>query len=62
VARYLKSGGVFGLWLNEREDHRFTERLGSVFAAAWAEPVAVDNPLTGQPFNQTVYLACKGDA
>jgi hypothetical protein len=61
VTRYLKPGGVFGLWSNEREDPRFTERLGSVFAAAWAEPVTFDNPLTGQPFTQTVYLARKGD-
>lgn len=62
VARYLKPGGVFGLWSNEREDPRFTDRLGAVFAAAWAEPVTFDNLLTGQPFTQTIYLARKEDA
>ena len=62
VARYLKPGGVFGLWSNEREDRHFTDRLGAVFAAAWAEPVTFDNPLTGAPFTRTVYLARKADA
>lgn len=62
LARHLKPGGVFGLWSNERADARFTDRLGAVFAAAWAEPVTFANPLTGAPFTQTVYLARKADA
>lgn len=62
AARHLKPGGILGLWSNEREDRRFSDRLASVFAQAWAEPVTFDNPLTGRPFTQTVYLARKARA
>jgi spermidine synthase len=57
LARNLKSGGVFGLWSNERPDAAFTARLAKVFAEAWAEPVTFQNPLQDRPFTQTVYLA-----
>ncbi len=57
LAVHLKPGGIFGLWSNDRPDAAFTERLASVFAEAWAEPVTFDNPLQGRPFTQTVYLA-----
>jgi len=57
LARHLKPGGVFGLWSNEATEPRFLDRLGTAFADAWAEPVVFDNPLTGRPFTQTVYLA-----
>lgn len=57
LGRHLKPGGIFGLWSNEVPDERFLERLRAAFAEAWAEPVTFDNPLTGQPFTQTVYLA-----
>ena len=57
LARHLVPGGVFGLWSNERADPRFLARLREVFATARAEPVTFDNPLTGRPFTQTVYLA-----
>jgi spermidine synthase len=57
LARHLRPGGVFGLWSNETPDHAFTERLASVFAEAWAEPVTFHNPLQDRPYTQTVYLA-----
>ena len=57
LARYLKPGGVFGLWSNDRPDERFTDRLASVFSSAKAEPVTFRNPLQGRDFTQTVYLA-----
>ena len=57
LKRHLKPGGIFGLWSNEAADARFLNRLGAAFAEAWAEPVTFDNPLTGKPFTQTVYLA-----
>ncbi len=57
LKRHLKPGGIFGLWSNERTDQRSLDRLGEAFPDAWAEPVTFDNPLTGQPFTQTVYLA-----
>ena len=57
LAGHLKPGGAFGLWSNAATDARFLARLGDAFAEAWAEPVTFDNPLTGRPFTQTVYLA-----
>ncbi len=57
LAGKLKPGGVMGLWSDALEDAGFTERLGKVFAEAWAEPVTFHNPLQDKPFTQTVYLA-----
>lgn len=57
LKRHLKPGGIFGLWSDKVADQRFLERLGAAFPKAWAEPVTFDNPLTGVPFTQTVYLA-----
>ncbi|MCM2561687.1 hypothetical protein M8756_04720 [Lutimaribacter sp. EGI FJ00015] len=57
LKRYLKPGGVFGLWSDKVTDQRFLDRLRAAFPEAWAEPVTFDNPLTGKPFTQTVYLA-----
>ncbi|OCW58559.1 spermidine synthase [Hoeflea olei] len=60
LSAHLKPGGVFALWSDARPDPAFTERLASVFAEARAEPVTFPNPLTHQPFTQTVYVARKG--
>lgn len=57
LKRYLKPGGIFGLWSDKVTDQRFLDQLGSAFIECWAEPVTFDNPLTGKPFTQTVYLA-----
>lgn len=57
LAAHIKPGGIFGLWSNAIPDTRFTDRLSSVFAHAWAEPVTFHNPLQNKPFTQTVYLA-----
>lgn len=57
LASHLHPGGVFGLWSNAKADAAFTDRLASVFAEAWAEPVTFHNPLQDRPFTQTVYLA-----
>ena len=62
LVRFLKPGGVFGLWSNEGTDAAFLDRLATAFDAAWAEPVSFDNPLTGRPFTQTVYLARSAEA
>ncbi|MEC5383921.1 spermidine synthase [Aurantimonas sp. C2-6-R+9] len=61
LAAHIKPGGVFGLWSNDKPDQSFTERLASVFAEAWAEPVTFHNPLQDRPFTQTVYLARTAD-
>ncbi|MCT7373695.1 spermidine synthase [Chelativorans salis] len=60
LSAHIKPGGVFGLWSNDRPDQSFVDRLGSVFAEAWAEPVTFYNPLQDRPFTQTVYLARTG--
>ncbi len=57
LKHHLKPGGIFGLWSDKTADPRFLERLNAAFPKAWAEPVTFDNPLTGRPFTQTVYLA-----
>jgi len=57
LQRFLKPGGVFGLWANDPPDERFLTRLRACFAEAWAEPVTFDNPVTEQRFTQAVYLA-----
>lgn len=59
LAAHLRSGGVFGLWSNERPDGAFTARLAQVFTQARAEAVTFHNPLQDKPFTQTVYLANK---
>ncbi len=59
LAAHLRSGGVFGLWSNERPDAAFTARLAAVFANARAEEVTFHNPLQDKPFTQTIYLANK---
>ena len=59
---HLRPGGVFALWSNEPPDPAFTQRLGSVFATAWAEPITFDNPLQGRPFTQSVYLALASES
>lgn len=59
LAAHLHPDGVFGLWSDALPDEAFTERLGSVFAHARAEPVTFHNPLRNKPFTQTVYLARK---
>lgn len=57
LAAHLRTGGVFGLWSNERPDDAFTAHLGHAFANARAEKVTFHNPLQDKPFTQTVYLA-----
>lgn len=57
---HLKTGGVFGLWSNERPEETFTSRLKSVFGDVQAREVTFDNPRqAGREFTQTVYLGRK---
>jgi spermidine synthase len=62
LAAHIKPGGIFGLWSNDLPNPAFTNKLASIFAAAWAEPVTFHNPLQNRPFTQTVYLACTAAA
>lgn len=57
LASHLLPSGVFGLWSNELPDDGFTGRLAAVFGSARAETVTFPNPLQGNEFTQTIYLA-----
>ncbi len=57
VQRFVKPGGIVGLW----SDEAITALLGQAFDAAWAEPVVFANPLQdGREVTQAVYLGRKG--
>jgi len=61
VQRFLKPGGVVGLWSDEAPDAAITALLAAAFDEAWAEPVVFANPLQdGREFTQAVYLGRKG--
>lgn len=59
VASQLHPHGIFGLWSDDEPDPVITERLASVFADAWVEPITFNVPMREKPFTQTVYLARK---
>ena len=60
LQRFLKPGGVVGLWSDEAPDEAITALLGAAFAEAWAEPVVFANPLQdGREITQAVYLGRK---
>lgn len=61
VQRFVKPGGIVGLWSDEAPDEAITALLGQTFDAAWAEPVVFANPLQdGREVTQAVYLGRKG--
>ncbi|AQQ03625.1 spermidine synthase [Roseibium algicola] len=61
VQRFVKPGGIVGLWSDEAPDEAITTLLGQAFDAAWAEPVVFANPLQdGREVTQAVYLGRKG--
>lgn len=55
----LAPGGVFALWSDDRPEQPVTDRLAGALGAAEAVPVTFDNPYTGAPFTQTVYVATR---
>ncbi|WP_346915523.1 spermidine synthase [uncultured Roseibium sp.] len=60
LQRFLKPGGVVGLWSDEPPDEAITSLLGTTFAEAWAAPVVFANPLQdGREVTQAVYLGRK---
>jgi len=60
IQRFLKPGGVVGLWSDEAPDDAITGLLMTAFAKAWAEPVVFANPLQdGREVVQAVYLGRK---
>lgn len=60
VQRFVKPGGIVGLWSDEAPDEAITALLGQAFDAAWAEPVVFANPLQdGREVTQAVYLGRK---
>ncbi|MCV0425926.1 MAG: spermidine synthase [Roseibium sp.] len=60
LQRFLKPGGVVGLWSDEAPDKAITALLDEAFEDAWAEPVVFENPLQdGREVTQAVYLGRK---
>jgi len=57
LARFLRPGGVFGLWSNDPPDGAFVEVLRAAFARAEATTVDFDNPYTGGRASCTIYRA-----
>ena len=57
VRSLLYDGGVFGVWSDRPPDTSFVSRLSGVFSSADAHPVTIENPLLGDRYTQTVYLA-----
>ncbi|MGX1498786.1 spermidine synthase [Labrenzia sp. MBR-25] len=61
VQRFVKPGGIVGLWSDDAPDEAITALLGQAFDAAWAEPVVFANPLQdGREVTQAVYLGRRG--
>ena len=57
VRSHLYDGGIFGIWSDKPPDQTFVARLSGVFSSADAHPVTFENPLVGDTYTQTVYLA-----
>ncbi len=57
VATHLKSGGIFALWSDSEPESAFIGHLEKVFKTVQAHMVQFDNPFTGRPCGNTVYLA-----
>ena len=54
---FLKPGGVFGLWSNDRPDERFLAILSSVFDQVEGHVVEFENPIQGNTATNGVYIA-----
>ena len=60
LQRFVKPGGIVGLWSDDAPDEAITALLDEAFDAAWAEPVVFANPLqNGREITQAVYLGRK---
>ncbi|WDP89487.1 MAG: spermidine synthase [Desulfobacter sp.] len=57
AATHLKPGGVFALWSDSEPESAFEAHLEKVFKRVEAHMVQFDNPFTGSPCGNTVYLA-----
>lgn len=57
LQRFLRPGGVVGIWSDEAPDHAITAMLADAFDEAWAQPVIFKNPLQDDAeVTQAVYL------
>lgn len=55
--RWLRKGGVFGLWTNVAADERLRARLAAAFDGAEVDAVAFTNPLLGEDEVNALYFA-----
>ena len=54
---FLKPGGVFGLWSNDRPDKDFSGMLATVFDNVMGHAVEFDNPIQANTAANGVYIA-----
>lgn len=57
LKRFLKPGGVFGLWSNDAPDKGFLAMLSGVFHQVDGHVVAFANPIQGRTATNGVYIA-----
>lgn len=57
LSQHLLPSGRFGLWSNDKPSEAFVAHLAEIFDHATAEAVTFPNPLQGNMFTQTVYVA-----
>lgn len=57
LTRFLKPGGVFGLWSNEAPDEGFLAILKRVFGRAEGHIIRFDNPLQNSSSTNGIYIA-----
>ncbi|MFU8780829.1 MAG: spermidine synthase [Kiritimatiellia bacterium] len=58
-ARFLKPGGIFGLWSNEPPDTEFLTRLETVFGQAEGHTITFPNPMQNTTSTNGIYRARK---
>jgi spermidine synthase len=60
LARFVKPGGLFGLWSNDPPDDAFLGKLTRAFGHAEGHLVQFDNPLQNSVSSSGLYLARNG--
>ncbi len=57
MKRFLKSGGVFGVWSNDPPEEAFQRRMEAVFIKTCANVLTFPNPFLDRNSSNTIYIA-----
>ncbi|MEX2608141.1 MAG: spermidine synthase [Kiritimatiellia bacterium] len=60
LVRFLKPGGLFGLWSNDPPEDEFIDRMNGVFAKAEGLTIPFANPLTDGEESNGLYIGFNG--